>query len=84
MADIELVGLAARHFVGIRRTLSVADLAAFFAEALPAVHTRVSSNRVERASMPMAGWCAMDVQTGSADCLVRRRASCAPRSTCRF
>lgn len=68
MPDIELVELAARHFVGIRRTLPVADLAAFFAEVLPAVHTWMSSNRVEAASMPMAMWCAMDMQTGIADC----------------
>lgn len=68
MSDIELQQLPPRPFVGIRRTLPVAELAAFFAEALPATMRWLASEGIAPASPPMAVWVAMDMQTGVADC----------------
>lgn len=68
MADIQLTQLAPRPFVGMRRTLPVTDLAGFFAEALPATMGWLAAKGIPPASMPMAMWVAMDMETGVADC----------------
>jgi effector-binding domain-containing protein len=65
--EIELVKRAPRHLVGVRRKVPVSDLAAFFAEAFPKVMAWVQSQGVQPTSMPMAMWCAMDMETGVAD-----------------
>lgn len=65
---ITLEELAPRHFVGIRRQLPTSELGAFFAEVLPAVMQWLDAHAIVPASPPMAMWCAMDMQTGIADC----------------
>lgn len=68
MSDIELTQLAPRPFVGIRRKLPVTELGAFFAEALPKVMGWLGAQGIAPASMPMAQWVSMDMETGVADC----------------
>ena len=68
MSDIELTLQQPRHFVGIRRSLSVQDLGAFFAEVFPRVMGWLTERDIAPASMPMAMWCAMDMESGVADC----------------
>lgn len=65
---ISLVQLDARHLVGVRRKLPTSELGAFFADALPRTHAWLAERSIEPTSMPMAMWCAMDMQTGIADC----------------
>lgn len=68
MPDITLTQLTPRAFVGIRRELPVTELASYFAEVLPKVMGWLASTGTAPASAPMAVWCAMDMQTGIADC----------------
>mmetsp|Transcript_12853 Transcript_12853/g.40774 ORF Transcript_12853/g.40774 Transcript_12853/m.40774 type:complete len:153 (-) Transcript_12853:184-642(-) len=68
MAEITQQFLETRHFVGIRRKVPTAELEPFFAEALPKVMDWLEAKKIAPASMPMAMWCAMDMETGIADC----------------
>jgi effector-binding domain-containing protein len=68
MPEITLTTVAPRHFLGIRRKVPVADLAAFFAEALPAVRDHLEGLGIARASAPAAIWWSMDMETHVADC----------------
>ncbi len=67
MSDIELIELPARHYVGIRREVNVQNLPEFFAEVFPAVMQWVAQMGITPASMPMAVWCHMDMESGIAD-----------------
>lgn len=67
MEDITLIQCAPQHLVGIRRKVPVAELAPFFGEAFPKVMAWLQAKGVQPASMPMAMWCAMDMETGVAD-----------------
>lgn len=67
MSEIELIDVPARHYVGIRREVHTEKLAEFFAEAFPKVMQWVMQNGITPASMPMAVWCHMDMETGIAD-----------------
>ena len=58
----------ARHLVGVRRQVPISELGAFFAEVLPKVMGWIGSKGVQPASRPMAVWCAMDMESGIADC----------------
>jgi len=66
--DIQLVQEPPRPLVGVRRQVPVTELPAYFAEVLPKVMRWVQSQGVQPASMPMAMWCAMDMDSGIADC----------------
>lgn len=68
MSTLQLMSLDARPFVGVRREVPVTELATFFAEVLPKVMAWVAGKGLEPASRPMAMWCAMDMETGIADC----------------
>ena len=68
MSEITLTTLPSRPFVGVRRKLPTSELAGFFAEVLPKVAGWLGANQIQPASMPMAMWCDMDMQTGIADC----------------
>lgn len=68
MSDIQLTQLDPRPFVGVRRTVPVTELGAFFSEALPATMGWLARKGIAPASMPMAMWVAMDMETGIADC----------------
>jgi len=68
MSDIQLQQLDARPFVGMRRTVPVAELAAFFSEALPVTMRWLASKGIAPASRPMAMWVSMDMEAGIADC----------------
>lgn len=68
MSEITLQQLDARPFVGIRRKVPTTELAAYFAEVLPKVMGWLGQAGIQPASMPMAMWCAMDMETGIADC----------------
>lgn len=68
MPEITLTQLDPRPFVGIRRSMPVTELAAFFGEVLPTVMGWIGSQGIAPASTPMAVWCAMDMATGVAEC----------------
>lgn len=68
MPDIQLQQLAPRPFVGIRRSLHVSGLGAFFSEALPATMGWLAREGIAPASPPMAVWVSMDMEAGIADC----------------
>ncbi len=67
-SDITLTQIEPRPFIGIRRKVPVAELGAFFTEVLPMVMHWLQARGIQPASMPMAMWCAMDMQTHVADC----------------
>jgi len=66
--DIRLEQVEPRHLVGVRRRLPVSELGPFFAEALPKVMGWLAQQGIAPASMPMAVWWAMDMDSGIADC----------------
>ncbi len=68
MSEITLKQLESRPFVGIRRKVNVTQLVPFFKEVFPKVTDWLDDNEVEAASMPMAVWLNMDMNTGVADC----------------
>lgn len=68
MSEITLQQLEAQPFVGIRREVPTSELGAFFAEVLPKVMGWMGQKGIAPASQPMAMWCAMDPETGIADC----------------
>lgn len=68
MTEIQLVKAASRTLVGVRRSVNVKELPAFFAEVLPTVGEWLAAHSIQPSSMPMAMWCAMDMETGVADC----------------
>lgn len=68
MSEIELKPLTPRPFVGIRRQVPTSELGAFFTEVLPKVMGWLHARGIQPASTPMAVWCAMDMETGIADC----------------
>lgn len=68
MPEITQQSLEPRPFVGIRRKVPTSELASFFAEVLPKVMSWLSDRDIAPASMPMALWCAMDMESGIADC----------------
>ncbi len=68
MSATTLQKLEARPFVGIRRQLNVTQIVPFFTEAFPKVMGWLAAKGIEPASMPMAVWLKMDMETGIADC----------------
>lgn len=68
MTDISLTHDSPRPLLGIRRTVPLAELGAFFAEALPAVAKHLAERGLAPASPPMAVWWSMDMAAQVADC----------------
>jgi effector-binding domain-containing protein len=68
MTDISLTHESPRPLLGIRRTVPLAELGAFFAEALPAVAKHLAERGLAPASPPMAVWWSMDMAAQVADC----------------
>lgn len=67
MADIELIQVSVRHFVGVRRKVPTSELVAFYSEVFPKVMKWLNDNGITPASAPMSKWCEMDMETGVAD-----------------
>jgi len=67
MSDIEMIQLEPQHLIGVRRSVHVTKLGPFFAEVLPKVFQWAGTHGVAPASMPIAVWQGMDMESGIAD-----------------
>ena len=67
MSEIQTVQLPVHHLVGIRRSVDVRAMGAYFHEVLPRVARWVEEQGLTAVSAPCAVWHGMDPETGVCD-----------------
>jgi AraC family transcriptional regulator len=68
VSEIRTIEQPGSIMVGVRRSVNVNELPAFFAEVYPKVASWLAAHSVTPISQPMAMWWGMDMSEGIADC----------------